>query len=179
VAGSAGTSFPLKLALAGISLFAYAALTAVMPALEGIEGAPRLGGWFHLTVGAVFGALVLAPYARAPQRALRGMALAAASAGIYYLAVWFVTGGPAGLDAVVSFVLAGAGAAMLCGVAVVVLAPRRFDWRLWPLLLVAGAVGGAAFDLNFAFDPVLLIAHAAWQLLVCLALHLGLRGDAA
>ncbi|HEU5467707.1 MAG TPA: hypothetical protein VFU77_00235, partial [Steroidobacteraceae bacterium] len=132
-----------------------------MPALEGIDGAPRLGGWFHLTVGAVFGALVLAPYALAPQRVLRGVALAAAGAVIYYLAVWFVTGGPAGLDAVMSFLLAGAGAAVLCGVAVVVLAPGRFDWRLWPLLLVAGAIGGAAFDLNFAFDPVLLIAHAA------------------
>ena len=78
-----------------------------------------------------------------------------------------------------SFLLAGAGAAVLCGVAVVVLAPSGFEWRLWPLLLVAGAIGGATFDLNFAFDPVLLIAHAAWQLLVCLALHLGLSGDAA
>jgi hypothetical protein len=127
----------------------------------------------------VFGALVLAPYARAPHRVARGVAIAAASAGIYYLAVWFVTGGPAGLESAVSFVLAGAGAAILCGVAVVVLAPRGFAWRLLPLLLVAGAVGGAAFEINFAADPVLLIAHAAWQLLVCLALHLGLRGDAA
>ena len=176
---STGAGFPFKLALAGISLFAYAALTAVMPALEGIEGAPRLGGWFHVTVGAVFGALVLALYARAPHRMLRGVALTAASAGIYYLAVWFVTGGPAGIGALASFVLAGAGAAVLCGVAVVALAPRAFHWRIVPLLLLAGGVGGAAFDLNLVFDPVLLTAHAAWQLLVCVALHLGLRGDPA
>jgi hypothetical protein len=105
----------------------------------------------------------------------RGIALAAASAATYYLAVRFVVDGPPGLDSLTSFVLAGGGAALLCSLAVIVLAPRAIDWRPLLLALVAGAVGGAAFELKFAFDAQLVIGHAGWQLLVCLALHFGFQ----
>jgi hypothetical protein len=40
---------------------------------------------------------------------------------------------------------------------------------------VAGAIGGAAFDVKLSFDQNLLLPHAVWQLLVCLALHFGLH----
>ena len=66
-------------------------------------------------------------------------------------------------------------AALLCAVAVVALAPRAFTWQLPALALAAGAIGGVAFEVELPFDPDLVVGHAAWQLLVCLALHFGLQ----
>ena len=174
---STGTtsSLVVKYALALASVVAYAVMVQVAEALEAIEGLPQAGSWLHLAVGAIFGALVMAPYAEPRRRALRGAALAAAGAGIYYLAVRFVVEGPVGYDAITSFVLAGAGAALLCAVAVVALAPRAFTWQLPALALAAGAIGGVAFEVELPFDPDLVVGHAAWQLLVCLALHFGLQ----
>lgn len=175
---STGTtnSLVVRYALALASVVAYAVIVQLAEALEAVDGFPDAGQWFHLVVGAVFGTLVLAPYAGPHRRVLRSVALALASAAIYYLAVRFVVDGPLGYNAVTSFMLAGGGAALLCGVAVVAIAPRAFEWRLLPLTLAAGAAGGAVFELNLAFDPHLVVGHAAWQLLVCLALHFGLRG---
>ncbi len=79
--------------------------------------------------------------------------------------------GPAGLDPLASLVIAGVSAALLCGLAVALIAPGRFTPRLGIALAIAGAVGGVVFDLKLAFDPHLLIGHAAWQLLVFLALY--------
>ncbi len=164
-----------RLLLATVSIVAYAVLVQLTPALEAIEGLPYVNTVFHLVVGAVFGAFVMAPYARAPRCLLRAIALAVAAAAIYYGAIRFVAGGPAGLDALATFVIAGAGAALLCGLAVALVAPQPFSLRLAALLLAAGAAGGAVFDVKVAIDPDLLIGHAAWQLLTCLALHFGLR----
>lgn len=174
---STGTSFPLryKYALVLVSLIAYTAIWQVAESLDGLESFPDPGLWFHYVVGAVFGALVLGPYAAPDRRALRVLALAVASAVIYYLAVRFVAEGPIGYDVILSFVIAGSVAALLSGLAVVAIAPRPFDWRLVPLLLAAGAAGGAAFELKLAFDSLLLVGHAAWQILVCLALHFAWR----
>ena len=71
--------------------------------------------------------------------------------------------------------IAGACAALLCGAAVAVIAPQAFSLRLAALLVVAGAVGGSVFDARISFDPNLLLGHAAWQLLVCVALFFGQR----
>ncbi len=166
-----------RLLLAIASIVAYAVLVQLTPVFESIEGGPNMNTVFHLVVGAVFGAFVLAPYARAPRRKLRGIALAIAAAAIYYGAVRFVVNAPSGLDALATFVIAGAGAALLCGVAVAVIAPQSFNLRLAALLLVAGAAGGAAFDFKLSFDPNLLVGHAAWQLLTCLALFFGPRSS--
>jgi hypothetical protein len=170
-------SLPLwaKLGLAVVSVVAYVVVAQVADMLEPIESFPDTGLWFHYVVGAVFGALVLAPYLGARQQIVRFILLCVASAAIYWLAVWFVTDGPIGYDAITSFVIAGAGAALLSGIAVVAIAPRTFDVRLVAFTLVAGAIGGAAFDLKFAFDQYLLAGHVAWQLLTCLALHFGFR----
>ncbi len=105
----------------------------------------------------------------------RILALAAASAAIYWLAVRFVADGPIPYDSIVSLIVAGSGAALLCGLAVVFIAPRAFSWGLVPLLLAAGALGGAAFEIRIPNDELLLVGHATWQLLVCLALHYGFR----
>src|SRR5688572_9784440 len=150
---STGTRFPVipdmhtllfRLLLAIASIVAYAGLVQLTPFLEALDGVPYAGTAFHLAVGAIFGALVMAPYASAPHRTLRGIALAAASAAIYYFTIRFVVGGPAGLSALATFV-------------------------------VAGAVGGAVFESRISFDPALLLGHAAWQLLVCVALSFGQR----
>ncbi len=140
-----------------------------------MEGAPETGLWFHYVVGSVFGALVLAPFVGARQRVARFVAMCVASAAIYYLAVRFVVDGPIGYDMILSFILAGGVAAPLSGLAVVLIAPRAFSWRLVALTFVAGAIGGATFDLKFSFDSNLLVGHAVWQMLVCLALNFSFR----
>ena len=172
---STGLPLTIKLALALVSVVAYSLIADLADRFEAIESVPDTGLWFHYVVGAIFGALVLAPYVGPRQLVIRLVLLCAASAAIYWLAVWFVTDGPIGYDAITAFVIAGAGAALLSGFAVVAIAPRAFDMRLVAFTLVAGAIGGAAFDLKFAFDQYLLAGHVAWQLLVCLALHFGFR----
>ncbi len=160
--------------LALASVVTYAGLVQYTPVVEALESIPYAGTLFHLVVGAIFGAFVMAPHSRAPHRLKRGVTLALASAAIYYLAIRFVVGGPAALGTLATLVLAGACAALLCGAAVAVVAPRPFTLKLALLLVAAGAAGGAVFDIKASFDPDLLIGHAAWQLLVCLALYVGL-----
>ncbi len=164
-------AFLFRLLLAMASVVAYAVLVQFTPLLEMIDSVPNVNTLFHLLIGAIFGALVLAPYAKAPRQAARGIALAAAGATIYYGAIRFVVESPAGLDPLAALVIAGVGAALLCGLAVALVAPGRFTPRLGLALAIAGAVGGAVFDLKLTFDPHLLIGHAAWQLPVFLALY--------
>jgi hypothetical protein len=163
----------LKFLLALASIAAYAVIARLAEAADPLESVPDAGLWFHYVVGAIFGALVLGPYATQPRRALRVIGLAVASALIYRLAVLFVTEGPLDYAVVTTFAITGAGAALLCCLAVSLIAPR--PPRAVPLILalVAGAIGGASFDLRIASDPFLLLSHGAWQLLVCLALHAG------
>lgn len=170
-------SLAFRLLLTLVSVVAYAVLVQVTPLFETVDRVPNMNTVFHLVVGAVFGAFVLAPYAHAPRRVLRGVVLAVAAAAIYYGAVRFVVNAPAGLDALATFAIAGAGAALLCGVSVAAIAPQSFSLRLAALLLVAGAAGGAAFDVKVSYDPNLLLGHAAWQLLTCLALLFGARSS--
>jgi hypothetical protein len=169
------SSLILKYGLALTSVVAYAVMVQISNALEHVEAIPEVGLWLQYVLGAVFGALVLGPYVGSKQRALRVCLLAIASACIYYLAIRFVADGPFSYDATTSFVVAGIGSAVLCAVATIVIAPRSPDWRVVPLTAVAGAIGGAVFNFNFSFDQDLLVPHAVWQLLVCLALHLGMR----
>ena len=172
-AGTSYSTFLFRLLLAFASVVAYAILVQFTPYLEAIESVPSINTVFHLVVGAIFGALVMAPYARVPRRVARGLLLAVAAAAIYYGAIRFVVDGPAALDPLASLVIAGVAAALLCGLAVAAIAPGTFTPRLALALGIAGAVGGAVFDLKLAFDPHLLVGHAAWQLLVFLALYSG------
>jgi hypothetical protein len=81
-------SLPLwaKLGLALVSVLAYSVIAELADRFEAIESVPDTGLWFHYVVGAVFGALVLAPYVGPRQRIIRIVLLCAASAGIE---VWF------------------------------------------------------------------------------------------
>lgn len=172
---ASGGALVWKYGLALASVVAYAVMMQLANALEHVDGIPDAGLWLYYVLGAVFGALVLGPYVGPKQRALRICLLAVAGAGIYYLSIRFVADGPFSYDATTSFVVAGIGSAVLCAVATIAIAPRAPDWRVVPLAAVAGAIGGAVFNVNFSFDQDLLVPHAVWQLLVCLALHLGLR----
>jgi hypothetical protein len=118
---------------------------------------------------------VLGPYAAPGRRTARIVALAVAGAAIYWLAVRFVTEAPIPYDVIVSLGAAGGLAALACGLAAIVIAPQPLRWSLFPILLGAGALGGAAFEIRIPNDGLLLAGHATWQLLVCLALHVGLR----
>lgn len=162
-----------KFLLALASVASYALVSTLAESIEPIESVPEPGLWFPYLAGAIFGAFVLLPYVGADRRPLRIATLCVASALIYRLAVWFVTAGPFDYDMLVTFVLAGAGAAILCAIAVVLLAPQPWRRRALVFALVAGAAGGAAFELKLASDQFLLLSHGIWQILVCLALHAG------
>lgn len=174
---STGTSLSLlaKYGLVLASLVGYVALALLAEHVAATGSMEDTGPWFHYAAGAVFGALVLGPYAAPSRRVARIAVLAVAGAVIYWLAVRFVAEAPIPYDVIVSLVAAGSLAALLCGVAVIVIAPRPFGWKLVPLLFAAGALGGAAFKLRVPDDELLLVGHSTWQLLVCLALHYGFR----
>jgi len=174
---STGTKFSLlsRLALTLASVGAYAVIAWQDQMPEPFNMFRTLSDERYYVVGAIFGALVLGPYVALRGRALRILALAVASAVIYFFSVRFVILGPFGREATVSYVLAGAGAALLCGLAVLAIAPRTFVWQLIPIWLIAGAIGGAAFDFHSSYDRFFVIGHAAWQLLICVALHVGFR----
>jgi hypothetical protein len=134
--------------------------------------------WQPHLIAAIFGALVMAPCITASRlRWPRVAAMCVASALIYFYAVKFVIDGPFSYNTITPFLISGGGAALLVGLAVVPLAPQRASARVFLLCLVAGIIGGAAFDdaiwLDSGFADV--GGHVAWQVLVCLALHFGLR----
>lgn len=134
--------------------------------------------WQPHLIAAIFGALVMAPCITASRfRWLRVAAMCAASAFIYFYAVKFVIDGPFSYNTITPFLISGGGAALLVGLSVVVFAPQRVSTRLFLYCLIAGLLGGAAFDdsiwLDSGFADV--GGHLAWQVLVCLALHFGLR----
>ncbi len=170
-------SLGAKLALALVSVGLYWLVVALA---EHFDWSGTVFGFqwpFHL-IGLIFGALVLAPYAaHSPQHIVRMITLAVASALIYQLAVRFVVDGPLGYSTILPYVIAGAGSALLTGLAVALIVPRHITWKLLLFTLIAGAIGGAAFDwqLPLAWAPNDLHAYLAWQVLVCLALDRGLR----
>ncbi|MGH8131152.1 MAG: hypothetical protein ACRES3_09905 [Steroidobacteraceae bacterium] len=164
-----------KLVLAVLSVIAYWLISLLAETLDSYEGLPDASLWFQLLIGVVFGALVMSPYVRSRQRISRVTAICIASAAIYYLTIRFVTDGPLGYDTIAPFLVSGSGAALFTGLAVVALAPRPFSWKLILLTVAAGAAGGAVFELKLPVDEMLLAGHAAWQLLLCLALHFSFR----
>ena len=176
----ASLNLATKIALALVSAGFYGLLTFLSERSAAVDTfLSKANSGMHL-VAVVFGAFVLVPYVTASRRwPLRAAALCIASAAIYYAAVRFVVDGPFHYDTMASFAVSGAGAALLTGLAVVLLAPRPFRMKLIPMLLVAGAAGGAVFDHKLSIDESMLLGHLAWQVLVCLALHYGLRSTSA
>ena len=170
-------SLVAKYGLVLASMVGYVALALLAEHLAATGSMEDAWPWFHYAAGAVFGAFVLGPYAAPSRRMARIAALATASAMIYWLAVRFVAEAPLPFGSIVSLVISGSLAALLSGLAAIVIAPRPFRWKLVPLLLGAGALGGAASEIRIPDDELLLAGHATWQLLVCLALHFGFFRD--
>lgn len=165
-----------KLLLALISAGSYGFLNFLSSRSEAIDALLSTSNSGMHLIGIMFGAFVMVPYVTPTgHRVLRAVTMCIASASIYYAAVRFVAVGPLGYNKITSFVLSGSGAALLTGLTVVVLGPRPFSARLIPLMLAAGAAGGAVFEYKSSIDEFMLLAHTAWQLLVCLALHFSFR----
>ena len=170
---------PAKLALAVVSASSYGWIQWLVTLLDDWSGSDLSNTvWPGHMIAAVFGALVMAPYVVASRlRVVRILAMCAASAAIYFYAIKFVIDGPFSYDTITPFLISGSGAALLVGLSVAILAPRRASWRLFVLCLVAGVIGGAAFNdaiwLGSGFAEI--GGHLIWQFLICLALHLGLR----
>lgn len=171
-------SLQAKLLLALISASAYLILDVLADRSEAFNELLSKGNaGFHL-IGITFGALVVALYVTsANRRILRVVTMCFASAAIYYGAVRFVVDGPMSYNTLAPYLLSGGGAALLVGLTVVLLAPRRLPWTMIPASLVAGFLGGAAFDwsLGNGSEVALFAGHAVWQVLVCLALHFSFR----
>ncbi len=173
-------SLGAKLALAFVSASSYGVLTFLSERSEALDAILSGGNSGLHLIALVFGLLVMVPYVVPTGRwALRAAAMCVASAAIYYAAVRFVADSWLGLDTATSFVLSGSTAALLAGLAVVVLGPRQFTAKLIPLMLVAGAAGGVVFEHKFSIDETMLLGHLAWQSLVCLALHFSFRAAPA
>ncbi len=172
----ASLNLTTKFALALVSAGTYGLLTFLSERSEVLDTfLSKANSGMHL-IAVVFGALVMVPYVTASGRwPLRAVALCVASAVIYYIAVRFVVDGPFHYDTLTSFAVSGAGAALLTGLAVVLLAPRPFRMQLIPMMLVAGAAGGIVFDHKFSIDESMLLGHLAWQTLACVALHFSFR----
>jgi len=170
-------TLPGKLALVLVSIAGYW-LSGVLAEAVDQDAANWLVFPLHHAPGLIFGLLVLGPYVARPPYALRLIAMAVASAVIYYLAVLFVIEGPFSYNTITPYLVSGGTAASLVATSTMLLAPRV--WRWMPLLVTAivGIAGGATFE----WDPLadsewfsLVVPHAVWQVLVCLALHLSLR----
>ena len=171
-------SLQAKLLLAAISASSYWIVDALADRSAAFNEFLSQGNAGRYLIGIALGALVMAPYVSSPQwRVLRLVTMCIASAAIYDGAVRFVSDGPLSYNTLAPFLLSGAIAALLVGLAVGLLAPRRLHRRMVPLSLVAGVFGGAAFNWSLASgsDSAPFAGHVVWQVLVCLALHLSFR----
>ena len=142
--------------------------------------------WTNVLIGTVFGLLVMSAQLQGPSaRAPRIIALVASSVLIYTLAVWLavINFGPLNIGGATAVIASGGLGAALTAAAVVTIARLPSHPRIWLYSVAAGLAGGAVFHLTIDADirsqalQALVIGsgYAAWQLLVCLALHFGTR----
>jgi hypothetical protein len=169
-----------RLALAALS--GYGAWPAGLLG-DRLEESIPLGfsSWTNILVGALFGALVLAPWVpRRPRAALRVAALVLAAVFTYTLAVWLavINWGPLNLGGAAAVIASGVLGACLVTAAVVLGAPLPASPSIWGYAIAAGLAGGTFFHYAITADsgaPSLVIGtgYAVWQVLVALALALG------
>lgn len=176
-------TLPGKLVLVIVSIASYW-LSAVLSEVVDPDAANWLAFPLRHAPGLIFGLLVMGPYVARPPYALRLIAMAVASAVIYYLAVRFVIfviEGSFGYSTITPYPISGGAAALLVAASTMLLAPRVWRWTTLLIAAIAGIAGGAMFE----WDPLarsefeLIVPHATWQVLVCLALHRGLRAAPA
>ena len=151
-----------------------------------VEGGDLLGGptvpYPMYATGAVFAALVLLPYLPDLKgtSVLRALLLLVCGALSYWLAMnlFFRLGDSS------RFILeiAGMVGAVVIGVGARWLIPLALRWDGWIMVVAAGCLGAIVLDAGIALGIVmknavptvyLVPGHAAWQVLVCLALYYG------
>lgn len=176
-----------RLALAALSgVLTYPAIR--LDTFLGPESYPPLFSWWLILHGLVFGLLVMVPFVTGSHhRAVRILALAAASVLIYDLAIrtpdliTIPTLGDTG-----NFIVAGVTGAALVATAVRFIAPLEVTPAYWGFSVVAGLIGGIVFSRTFEVcawdkcaDAWMILPYAAgwivWQSLVCAAMFLGVR----
>jgi hypothetical protein len=184
-----------------LPLYARLGLAAIagllgMPAVALYPASLPYKDFVLLVWAALFGILVLAPYAwNRSFRIARVLALGVASALIYYAAVKLAGNGygvgdthDKRLGDNASLIVSGGLGALLSTAAVMLIANLRCTVLGWIYVLVAGVAGGAAFIIYFSsffflsrVQDVIAesIAHTVWQVLVCLALYYSVRERAA
>jgi hypothetical protein len=139
-----------------------------------------LGGelTFYVLSGMTFAAGVLLPYLKRDDHFLvRILALVIASAASYYSAVWLALEGPFADDnGWISFTIASVAGATIVMAALVLTtlarASREFIW----FGMAAGLIGGPiTFSTLTGENFTILIGHASWHALVCVAIYFGTR----
>jgi len=133
--------------------------------------------------GLVFGAAVLLPILPSNARQwwrITGLAVACVCS---YLLANIVVAHYAVNDELapspVAFQLSGLAGAFVVLVGLLILIPASRSWRLLWMIVVAGLLGGWALDLlttaavNTKKLVTMPLGHAAWQMLICIALHFG------
>ena len=147
--------------------------------------------------GAVFSALVLVPYLPGLKGAslLRALALLLCGSLSYWTAVYFAVDDDLNIQrnlpaffasSVIWIGIAGVIGALIVGIGARLFIPLALRWRGWLMLAGAGLLGGMilgiSLDAGFSiWGPTnydyWLPGHMAWQVLVCLALYYGSRGN--
>ena len=176
-----------RLALAALSgVLTYPAIR--LDTLLGPESYPPLFSWWLILHGLVFGVLVMVPFVTGShRRAVRILALAAASVFIYDLAIRIPdliaieVLGDSG-----DFIVAGIAGAVLVATAVRFIAPLKVTPAYWGFSVLAGLIGGFVFSRTFEVcewdkcaDAWMILPYSAgwivWQSLVCAAMFFGVR----
>jgi uncharacterized membrane protein YeaQ/YmgE (transglycosylase-associated protein family) len=168
----------VKLVLAAIS-GALVGLIAMQDADPGKIGWVPSFFYFYGVSGSLFAISILWPYL---QRDGRFLPKAFALVGASVLSFWCALHTPDHIPGIPAFSSSGAMqfiVASIIGAGIVFIAAKYivpFKWSLRYLLLglIAGVVGGWAFDaLQNAPGPGLTFSFIAWHCIVCAALHFG------
>jgi hypothetical protein len=133
---------------------------------------------YYALSGFVFAAGVLLPYVKQDNRfLLRMLVLVLASSASYYSAVWLALDGPfADVNSLLSFTIASVAGAAIVMTALVLITTVRASGVLALLGLAAGLVGGPVTFATLPEDKLLVLSgHAAWHVLICVAIYYGTR----
>lgn len=139
-----------------------------------------LGGLliFYGASGLLFAAGILFPYLNRDRAVnLSAFGLAAASAASYWCAVWLAVEIPiVDGNELLSFTVASVAGALIVMAALVVMTSIRMTGSLIAAVLFVGVVGGPMTNATLPKDGLLiLLGHAGWHLLLCLAIYFGTR----
>ena len=140
--------------------------------IEDLGGTPA----FYGVSGLLFAAGVLLPYLKRDNSVIaHALALVIASTVSYYSAVWLALDGPFADDSGwISFTIASVAGAAIVLTAVASMTPDRASRAFVVFGLLAGFAGGPVTYFTLPSDGYLiLLGHASWHTLICLAIYFG------